>query len=329
MKRAVATAVVLCVALGVAGHRSGNQPRRNAVEIAQRELGIALETERIVVGDVSLHVVRAGPAGGPPVVLLHGFPEFWYAWRDTIAPLARAGFRVIVPDQRGYGDSDKPRGVDAYRVDLLGDDIAGLIAALGYEQAFVAAHDWGGAVAWNLAIRHPGRVRRIAVIDTPHPDAQRETPSNKASISWYRTLFRIPLLPEELARWGNWAVLSKILRDTSQPGVFSDDTLDVYRSAWDHDGALGTMVNWYRAAARSEGSRTAERRVVVPTLLLLTAHDAFIPADLTRASLPLCDDGRLIELGSGTHWVLQEEPERIATLLAEFFTSQDARRGPL
>jgi pimeloyl-ACP methyl ester carboxylesterase len=258
--------------------------------------------------------------------LLHGFPEFWYAWKGIIAPLARAGFRVIVPDQRGYGDSDKPRSVDAYRIDRLGDDIAGLIAVLGYEQAFVAAHDWGGAVAWNLAIRHPGRVRRIAVIGTPHPDAQRETPSKDASISWYRTLFRIPRLPEELARWGNWAVLSKILRDTSEPGVFSDDTLDVYRSAWDHDGAFGTMVNWYRAAARTEGSQTAERRVVVPTLLLLTAHDAFIPADRTRASLPLCDDGRLIELGSGTHWVLQEEPERIATLLTEFFNSPSARR---
>ena len=309
-------ALVILVALG---HRSGDQPRRDAVEVARRDLGIPLETRRVNVGDLELFVVEAGAPDGSPVVLLHGFPEFWYAWQGTIKPLAEAGFRVIVPDQRGYDQSDKPAGVESYQIDHLGDDIAGLIQALGHEKACVAAHDWGGGVAWNLAIRHPERVRKLAVIDTPHPQAGRTVESKEHKISWYRTFFQIPWLPEEAARWGNWYATARMLRDTARPGAFPDEKLDLYRSAWDRDGAYGTMVNWYRAAYRFWPSDGVERRVSVPTLILLAPGDAFIASDLTRASLRYLDDGRLVELGSGTHWVLQEEPERIAVLLAGFF----------
>jgi pimeloyl-ACP methyl ester carboxylesterase len=321
LRRVLGLATAITAALLVLGHFSGNQPRLDAVQAARRELGIEVDARKIDVGEVELFVVRAGPPDGPPVVLLHGFPEFWYAWKGVIVPLTKAGYRVILPDQRGYGDSDKPQGVDAYQVDRLGDDIAGLVAALGYQNAFVAAHDWGGGVAWNLAIRHPERVRKLAVLDTPHPDAWRQVQTKEETVSWFRTFFQIPLLPEESSRWGNWFVLSKMLRDTAKLGAFPDEKLELYRSAWDRDGAFGTMVNWYRAAFRSERSDAmADRRVRMPVLLLLAANDAFIPAGLTRASLPLCDDARLVELGSGTHWVVQEEPERVAKLLAEFFS---------
>jgi pimeloyl-ACP methyl ester carboxylesterase len=317
--RKVAVVAFVLFALVAIGHWSGSQPRLDAVEAARRELGMELDARKVDAGDVSLHVVRAGPADGPPVVLLHGFPEFWYAWKGAIAPLAKAGYRVILPDQRGYGDSDKPRDVAAYHVDRLGDDVANLITALGYEHAFVVAHDWGGGVAWNLALRHPERVRKLVVLDTPHPDAYLRVATREEKISWYRTFFQIPWLPEEVARWGNWAIQSNMLRDTAEPGAFPDEKLALYRSAWDRDGAFGTMVNWYRAAFRFERTNTEPRRVAVPTLLLLAANDAFIPADMTRASLDLLDRGRLVELGSGTHWVVQEEPERIAGILAEFF----------
>ena len=318
-----ALAVVMGLVAGgvVVGHCSGNQPRLDAVEAARRELGIEIDARRVDVGDVDLFVVRAGPPDGPPIVLLHGFPEFWYAWKGVMAPLAKAGFRVIVPDQRGYGDSDKPPQVDDYHVDKLGDDVANLIAALGYEKAGVVGHDWGGGVAWNVAIRHPDRVSRLAILDTPHPDAWRRIESKQDTVSWYRTFFQIPWLPEESARWGNWWLLSKSIRDTAKPGAFPDEKLDLYRSAWDRDGAFGAMVNWYRSSFRSftRDATTPERRVALPVLLLLAQHDAFIPSDLTRASLGLLDDGQLVELGSGTHWVVQEEPERIAKLLEDFF----------
>lgn len=317
--RFLSVVVILLGGLVALGHWSGSQPRRDAVALAQRDLGIALEAGRVDVGEVSLFVVQAGPVDGKPVVLLHGFPEFWYAWQGVIAPLVQAGFRVILPDQRGYGDSDKPRDVDAYRVDRLADDIAGLVIALGHESAFVAAHDWGGGVAWNLAIRHPERVRALAVLDTPHPDAWRFVTTEGASVSWYRTFFQIPWLPEESARWGNWWLLARMLQRSSAPGAFSDQKLDLYRSAWDRDGAFGAMVNWYRAAFHSAPPGAAEQRVQRPTLVLLAANDAFIPADLTRASVALCDDVRLLELGSGTHWVVQEEPDRIARELVVHF----------
>lgn len=326
--RKLLIAVGALVLLLVAGHLSGRQPRRDAVAAARAELGIELDARHVDAGGVSLFVVTAGPADGAPVVLLHGFPEFWHAWKGAIAPLAAAGFRVIVPDQRGYGDSDKPRSVDAYAVDRLGDDVAGLMTALGHERAFVAAHDWGGGVAWNVAIRHPERVRALAVLDTPHPDVRKleeraadraATPGRDEPISWYRTFFQIPWLPEESARWGNWFVLARMLRGTSAPGAFPDEKLDLYRSAWDREGAFGTMVNWYRAAFLAGPDGGPARRVSTPTLVLLAANDAFIPAEATRRSVELCDDARLVELGTGTHWVLQEEPDRVAAELVRFF----------
>jgi pimeloyl-ACP methyl ester carboxylesterase len=210
--------------------------------------------------------------------------------------------------------------VAAYQIDRLGDDVAGLIAALGHERAFVVAHDWGGGVAWNVALRHPERVRKLAVLDTPHPDVELVLPvSGEETVSWFRTFFQVPWLPEQVARWGNWSLTSNALRDSAKPGAFPEEKLDLYRSAWDRDGAYGTMVNWYRAAYRFGQARSEPRRVTVPMLVLVAADDAFIPADQTRASVALCDDGQLLELGTGTHWVAQEEPERVAAELLAFF----------
>jgi len=116
-----------------------------------------------------LHIVAAGPTDGPVVVLLHGFPEFWYGWRHQIGALSEAGLRVVAPDQRGYNLSDKPLGIAAYRLDRLAEDVVGLAAALGRERFAVVGHDWGGVVAWHLAARFPERVTRAAILNAPHP----------------------------------------------------------------------------------------------------------------------------------------------------------------
>ena len=317
LRRLLFVAAGLAALVGL-GQLSGNEPARDAVAAAERELGISLEAQRVDAGEVELHVVQAGPASGAPVLLLHGFPEFWYAWHRPMGVLAAAGFRVIAPDQRGYAGSDKPAKAEAYAVERLADDAAGLLGALGHESACVAAHDWGGGVAWRLALRHPERVRKLFVLDTPHPDAGLGFESREETTSWYRTAFQIPYLPEWFSRLGHWRILTGMLRDTSRPGAFPDTKLELYRSAWDRDGAYGSMVNWYRAAYRTPPYEGPPRRVAVPTLVVLAADDAFIPADLTRRSAELLDDGRLLELGSGSHWVLQEEPERIGDLLVEW-----------
>jgi pimeloyl-ACP methyl ester carboxylesterase len=315
-KLLVALAVV--VLLVAAGWISGNEPELDAVAAAEAELGVDLETSRVAVGDVSLFTVQAGPADGRPVLLLHGFPEFWYAWYRQVGALSAEGFRAIAPDQRGYAGSDKPPRVDDYAVEKLADDAAALIAALGHESACVAAHDWGGGVAWQLAIRHPERVRRLVVFDTPHPDAWRRGPSQEETTSWYRTFFQVPYLPEWVARLFHWRILAGSLVESSAPGAFPEAKLALYRSAWDRHGAFGTMVNWYRASFRSEPYSGPERRVAVPTLVAVAADDAFIPGDLTRRSGELLEDGRVVELGYGTHWVLQEEPEKTARIVADF-----------
>ena len=323
MRKLAATGVV-AVLLLLLGYWSGSQPERDSVEAARQELGIALEARFIDVGEVTLHVVFAGPEDGPPVLLLHGFPEFWYAWRGPAAVLARAGFRVFVPDQRGYNLSDKPPGAAAYGLEHLVGDIVGLVDALGYERVAIGAQDWGAGVAWRTVLEHPDRISRLAVIDIGHPLAYEasqaradDSGSDEETISWYRTYLQLPWVPGYTARLGNWALLANSLRDTSAPGAFPDEELDQFRSAWDRDGAIHSMGAWYRGPA---WPLEVDPQVATPTLVILAARDAFIPSHITRHSMGFLDDGELLELGSGTHWVSGEEPERIGGILADFFS---------
>jgi pimeloyl-ACP methyl ester carboxylesterase len=322
--RKLAGAGIAVVTLLLLGHWSGNQPRRDSVSVASAELGLTFESRFIDVGEVTLHVVFAGREDGPPVVLLHGFPEFWYAWRGPAAVLARAGFRVIVPDQRGYNLSDKPAGADSYGPEKLARDVVGLIAALRYEQVAIGAQDVGARVAWQLVLTQPELVSRFAVIDVGHPRGYSEFQSEEETVSWYRTFLKIPWLPGYTARLGNWWLLASNLRGTSAPGAFAEHELDQFRSAWDQDGAIHSMSAWYRA---SRAPLHADSQVETPTLLILAADDAFIPSDTSRAGMKYLDNGKLLELGSGTHWVAGEEPERIGRILVDFFTAPGTRDG--
>ena len=312
--RKLAAIGLLIFGLVVLGHWSGSQPERDAIAAATAELGIPFEARSVDVGEVTLHVVFAGPKDGSPVILLHGFPEFWYAWRGPAAVLARAGFRVILPDQRGYNLSDKPADLAAYRLDHLVADIVGLIDALGYPRVALGVQDWGGTVGWRTVIEHPERIERFAVVDASHPLAPRE--SGPETISWYRTFMQIPWLPGYSARLGNWSLLTSNLRNTSAPGTFPEEEMDQFRSAWDRDGAIHKMMDWYRAESWPV---TGDGRVATPTLVILAEDDRFIPASATRASLEFLEDGELLELGSGTHWVTGEEPDRIGKILVDFF----------
>ena len=137
---------------------------------------------------VNLHVVMTGAQDGPLVILLHGFPEFWYGWRKQMPALAAAGYAVWAPDQRGYNRSDKPAGVGAYHIDTLADDIAGLIAASGREQVYLVGHDWGAAVAWWVAGKYPTRIKKLAILNVPHPAVMRRAvleDAEQRKRSWY------------------------------------------------------------------------------------------------------------------------------------------------
>ncbi|HKI01233.1 MAG TPA: alpha/beta hydrolase [Thermoanaerobaculia bacterium] len=272
---------------------------------------------------VRLHAVEAGPEGGPLLVLLHGFPEFWYGWRHQIEPLAAAGFHVLAPDQRGYNLSDKPGKISDYNLDTLALDVVGLIDAMGEEKAHVVGHDWGGAVAWWLGVRHAGRLARLALLNIPHPGVMRRTlikSSEQRKKSSYIFFFQLPGLPERLFRRNDFAYAAKSLQATSRPGTFTAADLEVYREAWRQPGAVRSMIHWYRAALRSRPERPATSRVRVPTLLLWGRKDRFLGQEMARPSIGLCDDGRLELCDDASHWLQHEEPERVNRRLIEFFT---------
>jgi pimeloyl-ACP methyl ester carboxylesterase len=286
-------------------------------------MGVELRHRTIATNGVRLHAVEAGPEDGPLLILLHGFPEFWYGWRRQIEPLAAAGFRVLAPDQRGYNRSDKPRSLSAYRLDALALDVAGLIDDAGRERACVAGHDWGGLVAWWLGIHHSGRVERLAILNVPHPWIMRRTlrknPEQRRK-SAYAVFFQLPWLPERALRKNDWALAVKHLRATSRPGTFTDEDLRLYREAWSQPGAMTAMLNWYRAAARRSPRLGPDLRVNVPTLLLWGARDRALLREMAPPSIGLCDDGRLVTFEEATHWVQHEEPDRVNPLLADFFS---------
>lgn len=269
---------------------------------------------------VTLHAVAAGPANGPLVVLLHGFPEFWYGWRHQLGPLAAAGFRVVAPDQRGYARSDKPPHVRDYTIDRLARDVVAVLDALGAERAAVVGHDWGGGVAWWLGLHHPERLGCLAVLNCPHPTAMRaalEGDVGQLVRSWYMFAMQVPGFPELPAKWTDYAVLTRGLRRSSRPGTFTAADVAEYRRAWAEPGALTGMVNWYRAAFRRPPV-PGSPRVRVPTLLLWGDRDAFLRPHLADSSINLCDRGRLVRFPRATHWLQHEEPAEVTRRLIEF-----------
>ena len=272
--------------------------------------------ESIVVetNGISLHTRQAGPEDGPLVVLLHGFPEFWDSWHRQIEPLADAGYRVIVPDQRGYNRSDKPDGVASYHIEELVADVVGLIDAAGRETAAVAGHDWGAAVAWWLTLSHPDRIDSLTAVNVPHPTVMEETLRHSLSQlrkSWYMFAFQVPMLPETIATANNCRALSRGLTNSSRPGTFSATDLQRYREAWTQPGALTAMINWYRAMGRYR-PRPPREQVSVPTLVMWGQQDEFLEPAMAEESLTYCDDGRVVTYPSATHWVLHERPEETA-----------------
>ncbi len=275
----------------------------------------------IATNGIHLHGVTAGPETGPLVLLLHGFPEFWYGWRHQIPALAAAGYHVWAPDQRGYNRSDKPQGIAAYGIETLAADVLGLIEASGRERVYLVGHDWGAAVAWWVAWKYPKRLHRLVILNVPHPAVMQRTvwrDTRQLRKSWYILFFQLPRLPEALLRRNHFAGLVWALPRSSRRGTFGDDDLRAYRQAWAQPGALTAMLNWYRAAFRQQGRLAQCGRIRVPTLMLWGVHDVALSRTMAPPSMALCDEGRLVFLEEATHWVQHEEPETVNRLLLDF-----------
>jgi pimeloyl-ACP methyl ester carboxylesterase len=273
--------------------------------------------EHLATNGIRLHTALAGPPEGEPVILLHGFPEAWFCWEVQIEALAHAGFRVMAPDQRGYNLSDKPEGVASYRMAHLVADVLGLADGLGYERFCLAGHDWGGLVAWNLALRYPERVTRLAIANAPHPAVMarhlRSAPSQLRR-SWYVFFFQLRGLPERLLKANNWRFLLSFMA-----ADLTDRERDRYRVAWNQLKAMTSMINWYRASLRRGRRAGSGGRVGVPSLVLWGQRDRFLGHEMAQPSVERCVEGRLVLFEEASHWVLHDKADEVGRLLVEHF----------
>jgi pimeloyl-ACP methyl ester carboxylesterase len=268
---------------------------------------------------ITLHVAEAGPEDGPPVILLHGFPEFWFGWRYQIGPLAAAGYHVIVPDQRGYNLSDKPKGVAEYDIDKLAADVLALAAHYTSDPVRLVGHDWGAIAAWWTATRHPEKLIKLAVLNCPHPAVWRNAMDNdpiQRRASRYVRAFQIPVLPELLMRARNFDALLGALRESHV--ALTEDEAERYRTAWRQPGALTAMVNWYRAVLRHSFEPLAPGRIKLPVQIVWGRQDRYALPALAEASKALCSDARLTWLPEATHWVAQDEAVSVNAILLDF-----------
>jgi epoxide hydrolase 4 len=286
------------------------------------DVGIELREGYADVGDVKLHYVEAGE--GPLVLLLHGFPEFWFGWRLQIEPLVAAGFRVVAPDTRGINLSSKPEGFEAYGVDLLADDISGLIGELGADSAHLVGHDWGGSIAWTVAMNHPEVVDRLAILNAAHPRKLSEGLKHPSQLrrSWYFFFFATPGLPEEVVHLRDWHFFRHFLHDANPP--YSDEELERYEEAWSQEGAAAGMINYYRASVRQNQKEAAAkiRPLSAPTLVIWGEDDSYLGSDLAAPDsedVPNLD--RVERIDGASHWVHHDAAERVNGLLVDFLES--------
>ena len=283
------------------------------------------------VNGIRLHYAEAG-SGDHLVVLLHGFPEFWYSWRNQLDVLS-GKFHVVAPDLRGYNLSDKPSRVEDYKIDRIVGDVIGLIDHFGAKQAAVVGHDWGAGVAWAAALKHPERVSKLAVLQVPIAAAWRANMSLKQVLrNWYMFFFQIPRLPEWLIRRQDFRAIEqtfseKVIRKDS----FSREDIERYKEAARQPGALTGALNYYRANVfdrllppKREGNlNQGDGRVRVPTLFIFAEQDfAIIPETVRGLDKYIDAYYHEVRIPDSGHWVQNEAAAQVNEALINFLSSQ-------
>ncbi|HEX8000236.1 MAG TPA: alpha/beta hydrolase [Pyrinomonadaceae bacterium] len=280
------------------------------------------------VGGVRLHYAQRGE-GERLVLLLHGFPEFWYSWRHQLQALSDR-YTVVAPDLRGYNLSDKPERVEDYRMPLLVDDVTGLIRHFGARQAAVVGHDWGAGLAWAVAQRHPEYVWKLAALQVPPMPVWRKNMTLKQALSsWYMLFFQLPRVPEWLISLNNFAMLERTFRKTvARPGVITETDIAIYKKALQEPGALTAAINYYRANVanlflnrqrRAASEDLSDGRIRVPTLFIYGERDHAIVPETVRNVDDFVDAFyREVRIRTSGHWVQQEAHAEVSAALGSF-----------
>jgi len=304
----------------MSAHQDRSSTNGKAALPAAAMLGSDIREGYADVGDQRLHYVEAGD--GPLIVLLHGFPEFWYGWRRQIQPLAAAGFRVVAPDTRGYNLSSRPEGVASYDVGKLAEDIRRLIHERGAESAALVGHDWGGSIAWATAMNHPEVVDRLAILNAAHPRKLSQGLHHPGQLrkSWYFFFFDLPDVPEGVVHANNWHFFRHFLHDAHP--AYTAEEMDRYIEAWSRPGAATAMINYYRSSVRTSPKKAEAqiRPISAPTLVIWGQQDRYLGPELAE---PDHDDvpnlARVERLEDASHWVHHDQHERVNNLLTDFF----------
>lgn len=278
----------------------------------------SLRHEYITTNNIKLHYVTQG--NGPLMLMLHGFPEFWYSWRYQIPEFAR-DYQVVAVDLRGYNDSDKPQDKSAYVMDEFIQDIKGVIKGLGYEKCVLVAHDWGGAIAWNFAYSCPEMLEKLIVLNIPHPAKlfRGLRTWKQLKKSWYVFFFQLPFLPELYLRASNYQVIEKIFVEMAiDKTAFTSEDIEAYKQAAAKPGALTAMVNYYRNVLDSKSRDRGWDILSVPTLMIWGEEDTALGKELTYGTEAYVRDFQIKYIPSCSHWVQQEQPTLVNQYMREF-----------
>ena len=276
----------------------------------------------IKINNINLHYVSQGT--GELMLMLHGFPEFWYSWRHQITKFSDR-YRVVAPDLRGYNESDKPQDLAAYDMSELIADVKGIVEGLGYDSCILVAHDWGAAIAWNFAYTYPQMVQKLIVLNIPHPALFAKglrTPQQLLK-SWYIFAFQIPWLPEFLFQLNDYqAIKNAFVEMAIDKTAFPTEDLIAYRDAAAKPGALTAMINYYRQAFKSLFSTQQPQWDIlqVPTLTIWGESDTALGKELTYGTEEYVSDWRVRYIPNCSHWVQQEQPELVNQYIEEFLT---------
>lgn len=273
--------------------------------------------EYINTNGIKLHYVTQGD--GPLMLMLHGFPEFWYSWRHQIPEFAK-DYKVVALDLRGYNESDKPQEQSAYTMSELVKDVEGVIQGLGYDRCVLVGHDWGGAIAWCFAYAHPEMVERLIVLNLPHPAkfAQGLRTPQQLMRSWYTFFFQIPALPELLLQSFDYQIIGNALTGMAvNKNAFTSADIEAYKDAVAKRGALTAMINYYRNAFTGIMQREWSM-LDVPTLMIWGEQDTALGKELTYGTEEYVRDFQIRYIPDCSHWVQQEQPELVNQYMREF-----------
>ncbi|GMT06005.1 hypothetical protein PENTCL1PPCAC_28179, partial [Pristionchus entomophagus] len=276
--------------------------------------------------DVRLHYVEEGDSSKPLLLFVHGFPEFWYSWRFQIKHFAKT-HHVVAIDQRGYGESEKPKETEKYTTKVLAKDVKELIEKLGHKKAVLVGQDWGGAVAWMTAFTYPEFVDKLIVLNCPHPGAYISSfwkAKRQILKSWHLLFFQVPWIPELTLSFDDFESFDYAFRSEyaglKNPKNFTDEDLEAWKATFSKRSAFTPPLNYYRAMVRNrdETENIINRVAKPPTLIIWGEEDPFLVIECADYSNKMCLKGKVVYVPGSSHWVQQDKPEEVNKIMEQF-----------